>query len=203
MNLRDWTDNLVCALVYCLLMVVLEAHAQEIARPMMLVASPSLRGAYSETLVAAVPKDGGHVGFILNRVSDVKLASLFPEHKPSGQVADPVYFGGPQQPRAIFAVLRRNPGGDAWSLFDGFFAALSVQSVDRIIEQTPNDARYFAGHVAWKPGELEREIGRGYWFVTEPDASLLRRDTRGAWDELVKRLGNGHAPARNLISASL
>jgi putative AlgH/UPF0301 family transcriptional regulator len=32
----------------------------------------------------------------------------------------------------------------------------SSDAVDRVIEQTPNDARYFVGFVGWQPGELAK-----------------------------------------------
>jgi putative AlgH/UPF0301 family transcriptional regulator len=78
--------------------------------------------------------------------------------------------------------------------------------VDRVIEQTPNDARYFAGFVGWRPRELAKEIEAGYWYVTDADPALFfRRDTGTVWKELIERLGNGHAPrrGRGFLSASL
>ena len=171
------------------------APAQDLTKAVLLVASPALQGLYSQTLLVAVPVDGTHIGFIVNRATDVKLATLFPEHAPSAKVVDPVYFGGPEMAGSIFAVARRDPGGRSLELFGELFVTASAESIDRIIEQTPNDARYFAGFVGWKPGELEKEVDRGYWYVTDPDSSLFfRSDTSGLWEELVKRLGNGHAP---------
>ena len=60
------------------------AGAQSLDRPLLLVAAPDLQGPYSRTAVLVVPTAGGeHVGFILNRATGVKLATLFPEHAPS------------------------------------------------------------------------------------------------------------------------
>jgi putative transcriptional regulator len=90
---------------------------------------------------------------------------------------------------AIFAVVRRNPGADAVPLFGGLFVASSSGAVDRVIEQTPNDARYFAGFVGWQAGELEKEIDAGYWLVADADPALFfRHDTGALWEELVLRL---------------
>jgi len=73
------------------------------------------------------------------------------------------------------------------------------KNIDRIIEQTPNDARYFAGFVGWTSGELAKEIEAGYWYVGAPDAALVFHKNTGAmWEELVTRLGNGHAARRGL-----
>ena len=188
------------ALAACvLLLAAAAARAQDLGKPLLLVASPELRGLYSRTALLVVPMDGQHVGFILNRATDVKLATLFPEHAPSAKVADPVYFGGPELLEAIFAVVRRDPGESAVHLFGDLFVSSNARTVDRIIEQTPNDARYFAGFVGWLPGELAKEIEAGYWYAADPDAALLfRKDTGAMWDELIERLGNGHAPRKDL-----
>jgi putative AlgH/UPF0301 family transcriptional regulator len=108
-----------------------------------------------------------------------------------------VYYGGPEMPEAIFAVVPHNPGPRSLRLFGGLFVAGHSEVIDRIIEQTPNEARYFAGFVAWQPGELAQEIDRGWWYVTDPEPELFfRPDTSELWEELVKRLGNGHPPQR-------
>ena len=43
----------------------------------------------------------------------------------------------------------------------------------RLLEDAPNDARYFIGFVGWQPGELDAEIARGFWFVMISRASRL------------------------------
>ena len=182
-----------------ILMAACTARAADLGKPMVLVASPSLQGPFMQTALLVVPTGDNHIGFILNRATDATLASAFPEHPPSAKVMDPIYFGGPEASDAIFALLRRDPGQPSIHLFGDLFATANGKSIDRIIEQTPNDARYFAGFVVWLPGELAKEIDAGYWYVAEPDAALVfRKDTDAIWEELVTRLGNGHAVRRDL-----
>jgi len=166
------------------------AQAQDLDKPLLLVASPELQGPYSHTALLVVPMGGQHIGFILNRATEVKLATLFPEHAPSAKVADPVFFGGPERVNAIFAVVPRNPGGTSVRLFGELFVTVQAETVDRIIEQTPNDARYFAGFVGWQPGELAAELEAGFWYTADPDAALVfSHDTGTMWETLVQRLG--------------
>ena len=74
-------------------------------------------------------------------------------------------------------------------LLDDLFVTANAETVDRIIEQSPNDARYFAGFVGWQPGELAKELEAGFWHVAEPDAALLfSKDTAAMWEELVRRV---------------
>ena len=173
------------------------AGAQELDQPLLLVAAPDLQGLYNRTALLVVPAAGGqHLGFIINRATELKLGTLFPDHAPSAKVVDPLYFGGPEMVGSVFAIVRRDPGVPALHLFGDLFVTGNGAAVDRIIEQTPNDARYFAGFVGWRPGELAKELEAGFWYKTEPDAALLWQDPEGMWDELVKRVGKGRQDLR-------
>lgn len=193
-----WKNCFKATLLACMLVAGGTAvRAQDPGRALLLVASPAMQGPYAQTALVVVPVEGKHIGFILNRATDVKLSTLFPGHAPSATVAEPVYIGGPEMNEALFAMLRRDPGGQALQLFDGLFVTGRADAINQIIEKTPNEARYFAGFVGWMPGELENEIARGLWYVTKPDSGVvLSRDTSGMWLELVKRLGNGPRPLR-------
>jgi putative transcriptional regulator len=172
------------------------ARAQDLSQPMLLVATPNLHGPYMQTAVLVVPMGDKHIGFILNRATDATMAKAFPEHAPSAKVIDPIYFGGPEASEALFALLRRDPGGPSVRLFGDLFMTGNVRSIDQIIEQTPNDARYFAGFVGWMPDELAAEIDKGFWYVAEPDPALVfEKHTETMWQDLMKRLGKRPVPA--------
>jgi putative transcriptional regulator len=157
-----------------------------------LVASPALTDPdYRHAVLIAVPVEGNrHVGIIINRPTQRSLASLFPEHEPSKQVHDPVFLGGPMLRRAIFAMVRtdHSPGGGSIQIMRHLYLATQGTVVDEIIEKTPNDARYFVGYVAWRPGELRQEIDRGLWHVLDADEDMVfRKDTDSLWEELLRR----------------
>jgi putative transcriptional regulator len=180
------------------LFIAAASPAADLGQPVLLVATPELRGPYGHTAMIAVPTgDNGHVGFIINRVTDKKMSELFPQHAPSEKVVDPVYFGGPEAADALFAVVPRDPGEAALHIFGDLYVTASARVVDRIIETTPNDARYFVGFVGWRPGELAAEIGKGWWHVGTPEASMVfQKDTSHMWEELLQRLGHRTAPLR-------
>jgi putative transcriptional regulator len=170
------------------------ARAEDLGKPLLLVAAPGMQGAYSRTVVLAVPAADRHFGFILNRSSGTPLAKVFPEHAPSAKVVDPIYIGGPEQAHGLFAVRRGNPGEPSVRLFGDVFATGNARLVDSIIETTPNEARYFAGFVGWQPGELAAEIEAGYWVIGDADETqVLRHDTDAQWQELFERF-RGAAP---------
>jgi len=200
MAASGWSNRMGQALLACLLAgSVAMVHAQAVGKAMLLVAAPSLQGPYGQTTLLAVQVGDTHLGFILNRASGVKLSALFPDKKPSPKNArsgsPEVYFGGPVQSESLFAVLRRDPGGSSLPLFGGLYVTGKAESIKAIIEKTPGEARYFAGFVGWLAGELESEIGRGFWQVAEPDAKLVfREDTSSMWEELSRGLGNTPPP---------
>jgi putative transcriptional regulator len=156
-----------------------------------LVAVPQLRDPeYRQTVLLASPTDnGGHVGVILNRPTRRSLSSLFPEHEPSKKVVEPVFFGGPFSTSALVAVVRgdHSPGQGSLLMMSNLYLAINVNTIDKIIEERPNDARYYVGYVGWRPGELRREIDRGLWLVLNPDANtIFRKDTDHLWEELLR-----------------
>jgi putative AlgH/UPF0301 family transcriptional regulator len=165
------------------------ASAADLSEAVILVASNSLTGSpFQQTVILAAPlPQGGHFGFIVNRPTGVKLESLFPEQASTHNVIDPVYAGGPAMPRAVFAVTRKAPhgGGEVLSPMPGLALIIDAESVDRIIETTPNDARYFIGLMIWAPDELEDQIDQGAWDVRPADVdTALPESAPGLWKSL-------------------
>ena len=144
----------------------------------------------SSILVVKPTGDGGHVGFIINRPTTATLGDLFPEHEPSKKVVDPLYLGGPEGYNRVFAFVDRKDaaGKDALPFLPGVFLVADGNAVDKVIEGDPQHARFFLGLVTWRPGQLDEELDRGFWFVEKPDAKLiLEKKTDGLWEELVRR----------------
>jgi putative transcriptional regulator len=173
-----------------LLGVLAPAQAQEEA--MILIAHPAFRDLeYRQTVLIAAPApNGGHVGVILNRPTRRSLGSLFPEHEPSKKVVEPVYYGGPFSRGALVALVRADsaPGAGSVPLMKNLYLAFRANTIDHVIESTPNEARYFVGYVGWRPGELKGEIDRGLWSVQVADLDLIfRKDTEGLWEELLQQ----------------
>ena len=174
-----------------LALLALPASAAGSGIAQVLVAKPQLQDAfYRHTVLLVRPLGNQHIGVILNRPTKVTLGQLFPEHAPSQKVPDPVYVGGPSNASVVFAIVqsKTSPGGKSLRFAPGLFMAFEGDTVDRIIEKDPAHARFLAGLVVWKPGELQGEIGRGAWYVMDADPSIvLRKHTEGLWEELVQR----------------
>ena len=165
------------------------ASAADLAEPMILVASATLDGSpFERTVVLVTPlADGGHIGFIINKPTGVKLEALFPDDTAAHAVKDAAYLGGPALVSVMFAVTRNAPERPdaAIPLMPGLFAVLEKDAIDHIIRTTPNEARYFLGAMVWKPGDLADQVSDSVWEVRPANADMvLRAKSPGLWDSL-------------------
>jgi putative transcriptional regulator len=193
----------ILAMVVALLLSGFLAPASADDDAILLVAHPAFRDLeYRQTVLLAAPApNGGHVGVIINRPTRRSLGSLFPEHEPSKKVVEPVYYGGPFSRGALVALVRSDhaPGPGTVLLMKNLYLAFRANTIDQVIETTPNEARYFVGYVGWRPGELKGELDRGLWSVLDASVdTVFRKDTEGLWEELLqqtKRIRAEAAPA--------
>ena len=160
--------------------------------PIILVAKRQLQDRlYGSTILIARPIGADrHVGFIVNKPTQMTLSKLFPTHEPSKKVVDPVFLGGPISTEVIFALVqgRDSPGGRSIKILDDLYLAIDSEVVDQVIEKQSARARFFAGMVLWKPGELADEVKKGLWYVNDARADIvLRKSTEGMWEELLGR----------------
>ncbi len=184
-----------CKVVLALLSLLLVPPAcaasdgNDLSQPVMLVATSRLAGSvYEETVVVTAPlPQGGHIGFIINRPTNVKLETLFPDQAACHQVVDPVYLGGPILSNSVFALTRKAPeeGGSAIPFTPGLFAVVEAATLDRVIETTPTGARFFVGAIVWTPSELEEEIRDGKWTVRATNVeAVFGANSADLWDKL-------------------
>ena len=167
------------------------AQAVDLSEPMILVAKPELIDQlYGSTILAVTPVGGDqHAGFIVNRPTNITLGLLFPEGDALQRIVEPIYLGGPLSPEVLFALVERkeNPGGQSIELMPGLYAAVDAETVDRIMRTESDDARFVAGLVVWKRGELREEVERGAWYVLPPDPHLaVQKPSQRLWEELVR-----------------
>ncbi len=170
--------------------IVLAAHAK------------TVHPAYRQTVVLVTSIDvDQHVGVIVNRPTTASLSSIFPDDPPSRAVKAPVYFGGPMgmDMMLVLTMGAESPGGKSVPLGPSLHLAFEQNVINRIIQTTPNAARYFVGMVQWRPGELVEEVRQGYWHVihTEPER-VLQKGSEQMWKELTGEAGRLVAQASRL-----
>ena len=164
------------------------ARAADLSQPVVLVASQNLDGSpLQQTVVIAAPlPDGGHIGFIVNRPTTVKLETLFPEQEATRTVKEPVYLGGPALAGSVFVLMRSAPdGASVIPIMPGVVAVFDKETIDQVIETTPNAGRYFVGMMLWDADELEQQVAGRVWDVRHADVNnVLPARAPGLWNSL-------------------
>ncbi|MDP5120898.1 MAG: YqgE/AlgH family protein, partial [Spirosomaceae bacterium] len=60
------------------------------------------------------------------------------------------------------------------------------------------DVRLFIGYSGWEAGQLQNEINRNAWFVSEADAALIfDTPTKSVWRETLRRMGGNYRVIAN------
>lgn len=195
--LRTLLANLATAACCAVAALALPARAQSQPQPegdpntVILVAAPNLSEAvYRQSVIIATAIEGGRfIGVMINRPTRRTLSSLFPEHGPSKAVVEPVFFGGPMSRSAVFALSKNQLANGTGSIpvLKNLYLAITVNVVDKVIEEAPNDARYYVGNVLWRPGELQDEIRRGVWSVLDANPDVVfDKDPAHLWEDLSR-----------------
>jgi putative transcriptional regulator len=186
--------GILLSLTAALLLAPPAALAQaETARTFLLVAQPDMLDPnFSRTVVLVMrPEEGGPLGVILNRPTNVQLRELYPERAELTGRDDLVFFGGPVQPDALLFAFRSavkppkglNVTGDIY--ISGFSEVL-----DELLKHPENakEQRFFAGYAGWAQGQIEFEIARGGWYTLPLDVdAIFKMNPLTIYDELLKR----------------
>lgn len=169
------------------------AWAQESANGVFLVAQPSLtESTFRRTVILITQRpDGGSLGVIINRPTEVALREAFPKHEHIAAQAQPLYFGGPVQPATLlFLVRSATPPPQGIAILRDIYLTTDADWVDSALAtgRVITAMRAFAGHSGWAPRQLRSEMERQGWYILPADSETLFDSARdGLWSELVRR----------------
>ena len=157
-------------------------------RVTVLVANRGFNDAQYQKSVVVLQRGGDdEVGVIINRPTEHALANVV-ALPAAEKAADPVHAGGPFLPQQLLALIRdeKSPGEGSMQLAQGLHLSIGQAVRERAVERAPGTARFYAGLVLWRPGELADEMMRGLWLKFEvPLDTVFRRDSAGLWEELM------------------
>ncbi len=169
------------------------APQASLATGRLLVASKQLRDPnFAETVVLLLNYgERGARGVIINRPTDVKLATMFPEIRGLHRRMDTVYLGGPVQRTRLVMLLRSDrPRAGAEHVVDDIHVSTSRRVLFDALGRAGSTApvRVYAGYAGWAPGQLDREVARGSWHVLPADADAVFSTTPDeVWRELIDK----------------
>jgi len=146
-----------------------------------LIAMPAMADPnFSRTLTyIAEHNENGAMGVIVNRPTDMRLATLFeridiPFEQPD--FADlPVYFGGPVQTDRGFVLHRPLGSWQSTLRVSGDIGLTSSRDILKSIGETgaPRDLIVTLGYAGWSSGQLDEEMTRHGWFAVPANDELL------------------------------
>jgi len=182
---------------------ILDAYAQAVppvlrepAAGVFLVANKTLGDAnFARSVVLLTDYSfAGAIGLIINRSSNVTVVSMVPSLEGLENPETKLHFGGPLNLRSVRVLVGSSMKIESFDrlLKDVYFvndtAVLrSLLEGDR--SNTDRVIKYYAGYAAWSPGQLDREIARGDWYLTAADAdTVFTQDIESVWPEFIEKL---------------
>ena len=159
-------------------------------RGQLLVAGPALTDPNFLRTVVLVGEhnDEGALGVVLNRPAPVRVEEAAP---PLSAISggDPLFLGGPVQPRAA-VVLAEFAFPDAAGLLVFDSIGFLVGDVPAAAVDTVRRARVFAGYAGWGPGQIERELEASSWIVEPARADdVFTERPEALWGAVLRRKG--------------
>lgn len=147
---------------------------------------------FQETVVLLIGyDDAGATGLIINRPSKVPLADMLMPMPGLKNRSDIVYYGGPVEGHRILMLIRSPEKlEEADKVFTNVYLSTSRNMLERMIgaHKTQKQFRVYAGYAGWLPGQLDREVSRGDWYILNADAdSIFEKKSSEIWRELILR----------------
>jgi len=166
---------------------------EELAKGKFLVASRRLSDPnFRETVVLLIEYGmDGAMGLVINRPSQVKLATVFPDIKALKQREDRIYLGGPVAVNRMLMLIGspKTPQRSIPVIGDVYLSS-SLEELERLVKNTAENERFriFAGYSGWAPNQLDFERTRGDWHVIKADAeTIFTQNPSALWQELIRR----------------
>jgi putative transcriptional regulator len=165
-------------------------------RGQLLIASPALADPnFSRTVVLiAEHGDEGAMGLVLNRVSELEVTEAAPMLGELVEDGAHVHTGGPVQPTAVVIVAEFAEPDRAAALVLGRVGFVAAEAEFETLAPDVERVRVFAGLSGWGPGQLEAELERDDWIVTQavPD-DVFTPNPDALWSTVLERKGGQYA----------
>jgi putative transcriptional regulator len=143
---------------------------------------------FKETVILLIKYDkGGAMGLVINRPSEVKLHTVFPELKGLQKRNDTVFMGGPVAGNQMVMLMRiANLPEESLQVFQNVYVSSSMAVLKRLALEGRETFRVYDGYSGWAPGQLEWELSRGDWHIMTADAeAVFDKDPLDVWHELI------------------
>jgi putative transcriptional regulator len=164
------------------------------AKGMFLVASPHIQDPnFAEAVILIVGYDHeGSMGLVLNRRTQVDLATALPDVEELRGIKENLFLGGPVARDRVVLLLRSSKQPEAsLAVMEDVFITTSADVLRRVVskDRSAETFHVYAGYAGWAPGQLDDEVARGDWRVVRGDRRVLF-DTPPSemWPRMMEKL---------------
>lgn len=139
--------------------------------------------------------DGAH-GIVLNRPLEAPVDAVLPGWQEHVTDPDRLFHGGPVGLDSALGLVSMPGDGESLGL-KRLFRGVGVVDLDApasVVLPQIAALRIYAGHSGWDAGQLEREIGDGYWYVVDAEAAdAFSQEPLELWETVLRRVGGSTA----------
>ena len=153
----------------------------------LLIATPELLtdSIFSQSVILITDyHDDGTVGFILNKPLPATVNEVTKLDIPLQ-----LYNGGPVSPDRLYFIHRLPDlveGG--YEIYPDLFWGGDLRKLQNAAlphDKLSENIKFFVGYSGWSKGQLEEEIERGAWLVTDKKIDPIRINPKTLWKELL------------------
>jgi putative AlgH/UPF0301 family transcriptional regulator len=192
--MRGWSRLLtVVVAVLCSAVVLPAQSTHDLGIGKLLVARRDASDSeFAETVILVVRyTQGGTVGLMLNRRTEVPVSRALDGLKGAGGRSDAVFAGGPVELPNVLALLRANAMPEGAEHVTGKVYMVSTEALlEKTLAKRPDaaDFRVYLGYCGWAPGQLENETNQGFWRVLSGSADIVfDPEPETLWSRLIER----------------
>ena len=170
-------------------------HEQvRLARGVILIAKKAMTDPnFAQTVLLITEYDDtGTVGVVLNRPLGKPATEALPQLEELDIDLSNLYSGGPVRLNSLRLLVQTDTGlGDDYHVFNNVFQIRDFLGIQSLFNRETDmlRVRLYAGYAGWFPGQLERELLRGDWHLSNADPNMVfTDDPETLWEELTGRL---------------
>lgn len=167
----------------------------------LLVATPKLADPnFERAVVLILDHDAeGSLGVVLNRPTPVGVGDVLAPWAALAGVPRVIFQGGPVSLDSALGLAvvpgEPRPGGDGdplgWRRVHGAIGLIDLEAPPELLAAELGSLRIFAGYSGWGPGQLQKELADGAWYVVESEpGDVSSPQPEKMWRAVLRRQRN-------------
>lgn len=167
----------------------------------LLVATPKLADPnFERAVVLLLDHDAeGSLGVVLNRPTPVGVGDVLAPWAALAGVPRVIFQGGPVSLDSALGLAvvpgEPRPGGDGdplgWRRVHGAIGLIDLEAPPELLAAELGSLRIFAGYSGWGPGQLQKELADGAWYVVESEpGDVSSPQPEKMWRAVLRRQRN-------------